>query len=264
MPNIEAIFYKGGRIFILCIKKCDKEADALSKEIARAVKKALHGCDDDDESELDTDDSSDDDEIDTLSDLPSCLLAIKHAKDDMLKLIGADPCKFAEDDRTTKGDISIIANSIAEIKKLLKRVIPAQDQILNFCGVSPEWHAAYSVSRFLRTSVAYLEDIQILEMSGGVPELTTAHLLGELIVKLPMAPWKWTSSEQEEWLSPWYEKYHEKQSDKAKNWANFFTDLVGEWLEVFPEPRPTTLPLIGPLTRDEIIVMDQAPGLPNK
>ncbi|KAG1873832.1 hypothetical protein F4604DRAFT_1925409 [Suillus subluteus] len=175
-----------------CIKKCDKEADALSKEIARAVKKALHGCDDDDESEPDTDDSSDDDEIDTLSDLPSCLLAIKHAKDDMLKLIGADPCEFAEgelakfvesipDDRTTKGDISIIANSIAEIEKLLKRVIPAQDQILNFCGVSPEWHAADTVSRFLRTSVAYLEDIQMLEMSGGVPELTTAHLLGELM-----------------------------------------------------------------------------------
>ncbi|KAG1801197.1 uncharacterized protein BJ212DRAFT_1487736 [Suillus subaureus] len=73
-----------------------------------------------------------------------------------------------------------------------------------------------------------------------------------------MAPQKWTSSKQEEWLSPWYEKYCKKQSDKAKNWANFFTNLVGEWLEVFPEPRPTTLPLIGPLTRDKIIVMDQA------
>ncbi|KAG1801198.1 uncharacterized protein BJ212DRAFT_1487737 [Suillus subaureus] len=176
----------------MCIKKCDKEADALSKEIARAVKKALHGCDNDNESELDTIDSSDNDEIDTLSDLPSCLLTIKHAKDNMLKLIGADPCEFTEgelakfvksipDDHTTKGDISIIANSIANIKKLLKHVIPVQDQILNFCGVSPEWHAADTVSRFLRTSVAYLEDIQMLEMSGGVPELTAAHLLGELM-----------------------------------------------------------------------------------
>ncbi|KAG1889152.1 hypothetical protein F4604DRAFT_1914990 [Suillus subluteus] len=73
-----------------------------------------------------------------------------------------------------------------------------------------------------------------------------------------MAPRKWTSPEQEEWLSPWYEKYHTKQSDKAKNWANFFTDLLGEWLEQFPEPRPATLPVIGPLTMDEITIMDQA------
>ncbi|KAG1886582.1 hypothetical protein F4604DRAFT_1917394 [Suillus subluteus] len=158
-----------------CINKRDKEAEALSKEISRAVKKALHECDDN-ESELDTDESSDNDKIDTLSDLPSCLLTIKNAKDDMLKLIGADPydCK-------TKGDVSIIANSVAKIEKLLKRVIPAQDEILNFCGISPEWHAADSVSRFLRTTVVYLEDIQILEMSGGVAELTTAHLLGELM-----------------------------------------------------------------------------------
>ncbi|KAG1759998.1 hypothetical protein EDD22DRAFT_955376 [Suillus occidentalis] len=73
-----------------------------------------------------------------------------------------------------------------------------------------------------------------------------------------MAPQKWTSPKQEEWLSPWYEKYHAKQSDKAKNWANFFTDLLGEWLEQFLEPRPATLPVIGPLTMDEITIMDQA------
>ncbi|KAG1827958.1 hypothetical protein EV424DRAFT_1345110 [Suillus variegatus] len=287
-------------------QKRDKEQEAITKEISRAVKK-LHGCDDD---ESEPDDDSTDDESDTLSDLPSCLLAIKNAKDDMLKLIGADPCEFVKgeltkyvesipDDCKTRGDISIIENSVAEIEKLLKHVIPAQDQILYSCGISPEWHAADTVSRFLRTTVAYLEDIQILAMSGGVPELTTAHMLGELIVDLRMrvlltkyecvrsalatvrarawdvfgpngrtvtvqfslsnmAPRKWTSPEQEEWLSPWYEKYRTKQSDKAKNWANFFTDLLGEWLEVFPEPRPVALPLIGPLTRDEIIIMDQA------
>ncbi|KAG1731457.1 hypothetical protein EDD22DRAFT_852887 [Suillus occidentalis] len=140
----------------MCINKHDKEAEALSKEISRAVKKALHEGDDE-ESELDTDEFSDDDEIDTLSDLPSCLLAIKNAKDNMLKLIGADPCEFAKDklskyvksipdDCKTKGDVSIIANLVAKIEKLLKRVIPAQDEILNFCGISPEWHAADSVS----------------------------------------------------------------------------------------------------------------------
>jgi hypothetical protein len=48
------------------VKKRDREAEAVSKEILRAVAKALHGCDDDDESESDTDNSSDDDETDTL------------------------------------------------------------------------------------------------------------------------------------------------------------------------------------------------------
>ncbi|KAG1875868.1 hypothetical protein C8R48DRAFT_669138 [Suillus tomentosus] len=173
------------------VKKCDKEAEAISKEILRAVAK-LHGCEDDDESGSDSDNSSDDDETDTLSNLPACLLAIKVAKDDMLPLIGADPCEFAKgklgeyvksipDDCSTKGDISIIVNSISEIEKLLKRVIRAQDKILNFCGISPEWHAADTVSRFLKTTAAYLEDIQLLEMSRGIVELTTAQWLGELM-----------------------------------------------------------------------------------
>ncbi|KAG1722594.1 uncharacterized protein EDB91DRAFT_1351358 [Suillus paluster] len=73
-----------------------------------------------------------------------------------------------------------------------------------------------------------------------------------------MTPPKWSTPEQEAWLGPWYEKYRAKQSDRAKNWANFFTDLLGEWLDVFPEPRPATVPPIGPLTRDELVIMDQA------
>ncbi|KAG2132142.1 uncharacterized protein EDB93DRAFT_1255329 [Suillus bovinus] len=73
-----------------------------------------------------------------------------------------------------------------------------------------------------------------------------------------MAPRKWSTPEQEEWLCPWYEKYCAKQSDRAKNWANFFTDLLGEWLDVFPKPRPATVPPIRPLIRDELVIMDQA------
>ncbi|KAG2091661.1 uncharacterized protein F5147DRAFT_657888 [Suillus discolor] len=171
------------------VQKRDKEEEAIMKEILRAVAK-LHGCDDD-ESESDTDNSNDDD---ILSDLPACLHAIKIAKDDMLVLIGADPCEFAKDklaeyvksipdNCSAKGDISIIANSISEIESILKRVTAVQDEILNFCGLSPdsEWHAADTVSRFLKTTVAYLEDIQLLEMSGGVVELTIAQWLGELM-----------------------------------------------------------------------------------
>lgn len=134
------------------------------------------------------------------SNLPACLLAIKVAKDDMLTLIGADPCEFAKgklgeyvksipDDCSTKGDISIIVNSIGEIEKLLKRVIRAQDKILNFCGISPEWHAADTVSRFLKTTAAYLEDIQLLEMSGGIVELTVAQWLGELMYQKDIRIW---------------------------------------------------------------------------
>jgi hypothetical protein len=119
------------------------------------------------------------------SDLPACLYAIKTVKDDMLILIGADPCEFTKDklaeyvksipdDCSTKGDISIIENSIREIKSILKRVIAAQDKIPNFCGLSPEWHATDTVSRYLKTTVAYLEDIQLLEMSRGVVDLMIA------------------------------------------------------------------------------------------
>ncbi|KAG2144546.1 hypothetical protein DEU56DRAFT_910477 [Suillus clintonianus] len=138
MPSIDQILQRRREHGV---KKRDKEAEAISKEISRAVAKGLRGCEDDDESESasesDSDNSSDDDETDTLSNLPACLLAIKVAKDDMLTLIGANPCR---------GDISIIVNSIGEIEKLLKRVIRAQDKILNFCGISPEWHAADTVS----------------------------------------------------------------------------------------------------------------------
>ncbi|KAG1841835.1 hypothetical protein F4604DRAFT_1690189 [Suillus subluteus] len=105
---------------------------------------------------------SDNDEIDTLTSWPKYVKSIP-------------------DDCSAKGDICIIANSIGEIENILKRVIAAQDEILNFCGLSPEWHAADTVSRFLKTTVAYLEDIQLLEMSGGIVELTTAQWLGELM-----------------------------------------------------------------------------------
>ncbi|KAG2087540.1 uncharacterized protein F5147DRAFT_781304 [Suillus discolor] len=74
------------------VQKRDKEEEAITKEILRAVAK-LHGCDDN-ESESDTDNSSDDD---ILSNQPACLHAIKTAKDNMLVLIGADPCEFAKD-----------------------------------------------------------------------------------------------------------------------------------------------------------------------
>lgn len=124
--------------------------------------------------------------------LMECLLTLKDIKDDMLALIGGDPCTYVEgifqeyaksmaDDDETDGDISIINKSMSKVEKILDRAIPIQDEILNFCGLSDEWRSADSVTRFLRTVVAYLEDIQCLVLLGGVSELANAHMLGELM-----------------------------------------------------------------------------------
>ncbi|KAG2069412.1 hypothetical protein BDR04DRAFT_1156617 [Suillus decipiens] len=73
-----------------------------------------------------------------------------------------------------------------------------------------------------------------------------------------MAPQKWTSPEQDEWLAPWYDKYCAKQTEKNKNWLNFFADLNETWFIAYPEQRPASLPPVGPLTQDEMLVMDKA------
>ncbi|KAG1798567.1 uncharacterized protein HD556DRAFT_1306020 [Suillus plorans] len=176
--------------------KESKAAKKFSKELLKAVAKALHRGDDDEsesESESDSDDDSEseDDENIKLDNLPECLRVVKDIKDEMLAMIGDDPCKFVEGvfcdyvksfpEDSSPGDISIIESSIAKVQKILNRTIPAQDQILNFCGVLPEWHAADSVSRFLRTVLVYLEDIECLLFSGGVCELTLAHSMGEMM-----------------------------------------------------------------------------------
>ncbi|KAG2121122.1 hypothetical protein DEU56DRAFT_918359 [Suillus clintonianus] len=73
-----------------------------------------------------------------------------------------------------------------------------------------------------------------------------------------MAPRKWTSPEQDEWLAPWYDKYRAKQTEKNKNWPNFFADLNETWFIAYPEQRPASLPPVGPLTQDEMLVMHKA------
>lgn len=75
-----------------------------------------------------------------------------------------------------------------------------------------------------------------------------------------MAPPKWSTPEQEEWLGPWYDKYHAKQADKVKNWSNFFVELCKNWFISYPEPRPARLPPVGPLSQDEVTIMKKAEG----
>ncbi|KAG1855590.1 hypothetical protein F4604DRAFT_1932220 [Suillus subluteus] len=73
-----------------------------------------------------------------------------------------------------------------------------------------------------------------------------------------MAPKKWTTPEQEEWLQPWYSKYKETLIGKSKNYTNFFCNLNEAWLDEFPKPRPSTVMSYGPLTEEEKKIMDAA------
>ncbi|KAG1775872.1 hypothetical protein EV702DRAFT_1198778 [Suillus placidus] len=166
-------------------------------ELEKAIAKALHGSDSDkdgDSDEPETDNSSDIGESDDpLSDLTGCLLTLKVIKDEMLTLI-PEPCAFAEgvllqfinsitytDDRANNSDQTIVTNMIPMVQGLLNRSIPVQDQILNFCGVSPEFRAADTVSRYLSTTLAYLEDIEFFFGVEGVSGLCVAHSMGELM-----------------------------------------------------------------------------------
>ncbi|KAG1788970.1 uncharacterized protein HD556DRAFT_1447443 [Suillus plorans] len=157
-------------------------------EIQKALAEVL-GYDEDDTttSEIETSD----DENDKLSDLPGCLLALKEIKDEMLELV-REPCAFTEtillwyvkslpDDGYGKGDPSIIETAKAKVEGLLRRATPVHDLIKDSCGVSDQSRAAESVSRYLSTALAYLDDIQYFLDIEGISELTVAHSMGELM-----------------------------------------------------------------------------------
>ncbi|KAG6370449.1 hypothetical protein JVT61DRAFT_12069 [Boletus reticuloceps] len=50
-----------------------------------------------------------------------------------------------------------------------------------------------------------------------------------------MAPRKWTTNEQEEFLQPWYKKYKELGYMKRREYTKFYTDLFEAWFKRFPE-----------------------------
>ncbi|KAG1825135.1 hypothetical protein DFJ58DRAFT_738618 [Suillus subalutaceus] len=148
----------------LCSSKTkeSKAANKFTKELSKAVAKALYR-EDEDESESEFESDSDDlesDNDDKPCDLPECLCILKDIKDKILEMISDDPCKFIKGvlckyvksfpEDSSPGDISIIKTSIIKVQNILNRTIAVHDQILNFCGVSPEWHAADSVTCFLR------------------------------------------------------------------------------------------------------------------
>jgi hypothetical protein len=73
-----------------------------------------------------------------------------------------------------------------------------------------------------------------------------------------MAPHKWTSDEQEEWLKPYYDAFLIKQSEKCRNYRNFFADLYENWFEVFPKLRQSGVTSFGPVTLVEYNEMKSA------
>ncbi|KAG1802342.1 hypothetical protein EV424DRAFT_1545274 [Suillus variegatus] len=156
----------------------------LLSELEKAIARALHGYNSDEGGdEPETGNSSDIEENDPLLDLTACLLTLKVIKDEMLSLI-TEPCAFAEgvllqfvnsitytEDRANNGDKTIVTNMIATVRGLLNRSITVQDQILTFCSVSDEFRAADMVTRYLSTSLAYLEDFEFFFDVEGVLQL---------------------------------------------------------------------------------------------
>ncbi|KAG1720805.1 hypothetical protein EDB19DRAFT_1835794 [Suillus lakei] len=176
------------------VKELRVEKNTGPSELQKAIARALHGYDineDEDVDELEMSDNSSDVEEnnnDTCSDLLGCLVAINRIKDDMLSLINK-PCAFTEalllqfirsivytDDHADNGDQMIITNVLAKVQDLLNQAILVQDKIHNFCGsLAAEYHAANTVCRYLSTILAYLEDIEYYFVVGGISELCVAH-----------------------------------------------------------------------------------------
>ncbi|KAG2093899.1 uncharacterized protein F5147DRAFT_779188 [Suillus discolor] len=232
-------------------------------EIQKALAEALGYEDDATASETE----ADDDENDQLFNLPECLLDIKNVKDEMLALV-PEPCAFTEgvllqyvkslpDDGNAKGDTLIVNTPKLQVEALLHRAIFAQDQIMNFCGVSAESRAAESVSHYLNTVLGYLEDIQYYLDIEGISELTIAHsmeyslFMRDIHAALnaledlrtdarAMAPRRWASPEEEEFVYMFYEQYQQCQArrDYSTFWKPFYEAWGAkfpEWLVVFPD-----------------------------
>ncbi|KAG1879030.1 hypothetical protein F4604DRAFT_1679493 [Suillus subluteus] len=152
----------------------------------------------------------------------------------------------AEDDLSQQGKSGIGYTSACQATKDAKDVLLALEDVLSFILVDSikleELHSfnnnctliAHKASAYRHTKWS---------MRGIFISHYTCHT---------MAPPKWTSDEQEEWLKPYYEAYLVKQSEKCRNYRNFFMDLYENWFEAFPELRPTGVTALGPTMLEEL------------
>ncbi|KAG1824013.1 hypothetical protein EV424DRAFT_1346251 [Suillus variegatus] len=94
-----------------------------SRKMLKAISKALHGSDSDEDSKSESsdDESSESSDTDNLSNLTQCLFALKIIKDEMLTLTD-DPCAFVQSvfseyvktlDGSVKGDVTILEKPMA-------------------------------------------------------------------------------------------------------------------------------------------------------
>ncbi|KAG2094381.1 uncharacterized protein F5147DRAFT_778986 [Suillus discolor] len=168
----------------------------------------------------------------------------------------------------------ILVNGI----KLEELYMPDANRPKLYYAVQPKPSTKKKVVQTIAGFMAYLPNITILSTAPNCnivqPKLSTKKKVVQAIagfIKLQhathtdivygfskMAPPKWTSDEQEEWLKPYYEAFLVKQSEKCGNYRNFFADLYENWFEASPEPRPTGVTALGPMTLEELNEMKLA------
>ncbi|KAH9836853.1 uncharacterized protein C8Q71DRAFT_858050 [Rhodofomes roseus] len=73
-----------------------------------------------------------------------------------------------------------------------------------------------------------------------------------------MAPQRWTTEEQFEWLSAWGSSF--RQHREASTLSRFWPEVAREWFKVFPERNTLYPDFHGPLTEDEASALDKAIG----
>ncbi|KAG2037091.1 hypothetical protein BDR03DRAFT_982469 [Suillus americanus] len=174
------------------------------------------------------------------------------------------------------GDLDGLRGTLSALEVIVEELHDTEQHILGREGMSPKFLKASDASKEAKEVIRAVEDVFCCALVSGMDlhqQYTDKKFIfqtlwdtnkrlyllhADFIMGSIMAPRKWTSPKQDEWLAPWYDKYRAKQTEKNKNWPNFFADLNETWFIAYPEQRPASLPPVGPLTQDEMLVMDKA------
>ncbi|KAG1846541.1 hypothetical protein F4604DRAFT_1907870 [Suillus subluteus] len=214
----------------LRLTKPSQEVQEIQKSLAIALG---HDEDETSTSELEIDD----DENDTLSPIIPTRFEKHQGRDAganqrTLHIYGGSP---------PSGDTSIIQNAKTEVECLLRHATFTQDQITFFGGLSADSHAG-SVSHFLSTTLAYIDDVQYLLEIEGLTELMVAHSMGELMYQKGAGEfWKitsmpgisWQTREQSTWLKSKVDGF--RQSRVQDRVGAYLVQIYLEWFQQWPE-----------------------------
>ncbi|KAG2111489.1 hypothetical protein DEU56DRAFT_762164 [Suillus clintonianus] len=203
---------------------------------------------------------------------------VRQQKGSLIKVIDALVRNHLE-----TGDLDGLRGTLSALEVIVEELHDTEQHILGREGMSPKFLKASDASKEAKEVIRAVEDVFCCALVSGMDLHqryadkkfifqtlwdTKLNFFESLLINFPphthisaitiMAPRKWTSPEQDEWLAPWYDKYRAKQTEKNKNWPNFFADLNETWFIAYPEQRPASLPPVGPLTQDEMLVMHKA------